>query len=325
MTHSMKSPFLFIVFLILAIRLNAQINVLHYDETTGFDHNTRSQSFNLFTTLGNAAGYNVTQDSDGSAFTINNLANYDLVIFSNTSGSNGLNASQKDALEWFVDTKGGSLMGIHAASDTYRHSSANGGNTGQWDWFAETLGGSVQQNPNHTSSNHVATITDLVVHPILENMSFPWIKEEEYYYWENGYLHNDIVPIFEVESTGNNSYDEARPMGWVKIKDNGAKVFYTALGHKQGNFTGDFPQFEQLVEDAVLWLIEKCPSDVVETGTYNSGTTLLIQSENYISSDAIVASGANIDYNASSYVELKSGFSAQFGAVFMARVDGCGN
>jgi len=244
--------------------LNAQMQVLHYDETTGFDHNTRNESFALFTALGVAGGYTVVQDSDGSEFTIAKLEDYDLVIFSNTSGNGGLTANQQDALEWYIDIHGGSIMGIHAASDTYRHSSANGGSTGSWDWYAETLGGSVQQNPNHTSQNHVAEMFDLIVHPIIDNISFPWEKEEEYYYWENGYLNNDIVEIFEVEETGDNSYDEPRPMGWYKTKDSGAKIFYTALGHKKGNFTGDFPMFEQLVEDAVLWLIQ--PTVPVEWG-----------------------------------------------------------
>lgn len=265
-----KRSYLLLIFSAILGSAVAQIKVLHYDETTGFDHNTRNQSFALFTALGNAEGYDVVQDSDGSEFTMSKLSEYDLVIFSNTSGSQGLNDSQKAALEWYIDVRGGSLMGIHAASDTYRHSSANGGNTGVWDWYAETLGGSVQQSPNHTSNNHVDTMHKLIEHPSIENMTFPWVKEEEYYYWENGYLNEDIIQIFEVEETGSNSYDEVRPMGWFTIKDSGAKIFYTALGHKRGNFTGDFPQFEQLMQDAVLWLTPCCMSEEICDGIDNN-------------------------------------------------------
>ena len=43
---------------------------------------------------------------------------------------------------------GGGYLGIHAASDTYRHSTANGSSTGTWDWYAEMAGASVQEGPN---------------------------------------------------------------------------------------------------------------------------------------------------------------------------------
>lgn len=230
-------------------------NILHYDETTGYDHQTRDASMTLFQTIAANNGYTVTQDSDGSQFTIASLMTFDLVVFSNTSGNSGLNASQQDALEWFIDVKGGSLLGIHAATDTYRHSTANGGSKGSWDWYAETIGGSVQQGPNHTSSNHVNNINSTTSDPILNNsMVFPWEKEEEYYYWENGYLNPSMVEVLEVGETGGNSYDAARPVAWKRELASGAKIFYTSLGHKTQNFTGStFPQFKLLVENAVIW------------------------------------------------------------------------
>jgi len=238
--------------------LEARQAILHYDETTGFNHGTRTVSLAMFNSIATANGYSVTQDSNGNSFTQANLANFDLVVFSNTSGDSGLNASQRAAMEWFVDENCGSLMGIHAATDTYRHSSANGNRTGTWDWYAETLGGSVQQSPNHTSSNHVDDITVINAHPSVVNISFPWNKEEEYYYWENGYINADINEILRVDQTGNNSYDAARPVAWSRTSTGGAKVFYTSLGHKTGNFTGDFPSFESLIEDATVWLMTGC-------------------------------------------------------------------
>ncbi|WP_157500965.1 ThuA domain-containing protein [Lewinella sp. 4G2] len=236
--------------------LGAQTQVLHYDETTGFDHGTRTQSLAFFEDLGTSLGFTVVRDGDGSAFTQANLENFDLVVFSNTSGNSGLSHDQRDALEWFVDVKGGSLLGIHAASDTYRHSTANGSRTGTWDWYAETLGGSVQQSPNHTRNNFPGTIVETEMHPSTANLTFPWEKLEEYYYWENGYLNSAVIGIvLEVTSTGSESYDAQRPVAWTRELDSGAKVFYTSLGHRADNFTGAFPQFEQLLEDAVAWTL----------------------------------------------------------------------
>jgi type 1 glutamine amidotransferase len=247
----------------LAYSLPAQDTLIHYTETTGYNHGTAAVSLALFQEIGQEQGFVVLQDGDGSLFNKATLSQAKVVVFSNTSGNSGLTLEQRGALEWFVDTLGRHLLGIHAASDTYRHSTANGGNQGSWDWYAETLGGSVQTGPNHTSSSHVDTIFLVQEHPAADNIDFPWIKEEEYYYWENGYLNPDIQTIMEVGETGDNSYDEQRPVAWFRTNPQGAKVFYTSLGHKQGNFTGNFPEFEQLLSDAVAWLLD-CPSDMVE-------------------------------------------------------------
>jgi len=267
--------------------LAAQDTLIHYTETTGFDHNTRAQSRDLFESFGDQHNFVVLQDNDGSLFNKTDLAKAQAVIFSNTSGNQGLDAQQQAALQWFVDTLGRHLMGIHAATDTYRHSSANGGKTGDWDWYAETLGGSVQNNPNHTSQNHVDTIYLIEDHPSVANIDFPWVKEEEYYYWENGYLHPQIQTIMQVGTTGPDSYDAPRPVAWYRTLPNGAKVFYTSLGHKRSNFTGSFPFFEQLLEDAVLWLLD-CPSlqenvavSICEGETYAFGGNDLTQSGQY--------------------------------------------
>src|SRR6056297_78418 len=255
--------------------LQAQDTIIHYTETTGFDHNTREESLSLFRTIGMEQGFTVLSDNDGQLFNKADLSRASFVVFSNTSGANGLNAEQKASLEWFVDTLGRHIMGIHAASDTYRHSSANGGSTGQWDWYAETLGGSVQTSPNHTSQNHVDSIFLVNAHPSAENIDFPWIKEEEYYYWENGYLNDDNITILEVGETGSQSYDRRRPVAWYRVKSSGGIVFYTSLGHKRSNFTGSFPFFEQLIRDASEWLLN-CPEKRTELqDTICAGETYL--------------------------------------------------
>jgi len=240
--------------------VRAQDTLIHYTETTGFDHRTREVSLAMFQQLGEQHNFIVIEDGDGSRFNKADLAKASIVIFSNTSGERGLDPDQQAALQWFVDTLGRNILGIHAATDTYRHSSANGGRTGSWDWYAETLGGSVQTAPNHTSASHVDTIYRVENHPSVERIDFPWVKEEEYYYWENGYLHPDIRVIIEVGETGDNSYDRRRPVGWYRTLPQGSKVFYTSLGHKRENFTGDFPGFERLIEDAVLWMLSCPPS-----------------------------------------------------------------
>ncbi|MEM6807456.1 MAG: ThuA domain-containing protein [Bacteroidota bacterium] len=229
--------------------------ILHYTETTGYNHNTANQSRTLFEDIANQLGLPLVHDTDGSQFnSLNNLQRFDLVIFSNTSGNNGLNANQRSNFEQYI-AGGGSYLGIHAASDTYRHSSANGNSTGTWDWYAETVcGASVQQAPNHTANNYAGVMTFLVTGGILDYlMPQPWNKNEEYYYWENGYLSPNFTTLLEVAQTGNQSYDVARMMAQYRDLPGGGRSFYTSLGHSANNYNLN-TDFGQLMKNAVDWI-----------------------------------------------------------------------
>jgi len=252
----MKNLLTSTLFLLPFYVLFGQIQVLHYVETTGFDHNTREVSVNFFQDLGKRFNFTVVQDSDGSQFdTAENLSQFSLVIFSNTTGDQGLSQNQRQNLETYIN-QGGSYLGIHSASDTYRHSSSNGGNKGSWDWYAETLAGcSVQQGPNHTSQNYNANIRLIPSNTALDdNIPNPWNKNEEWYYWENGYLSPAFTTLLEVERTGNNSYDAARMVAHFRELPGGGKAFYTSLGHSGQNFTDD-KTFRQLMSNALSWVL----------------------------------------------------------------------
>ncbi len=229
--------------------------LLLYTETGGFDHNTRNAAETLFNQLGSTYQFSVVHDEDGSTFeNLDTLKKYSLVVFCNTSGDNILSTTQQQNFEAYMND-GGAYLGIHAASDTYRHSTANGSNTGSWDWYAEMMGASVQNSPNHTANNFSGTMDHNGTHPSIMGLPNPWDKQEEYYYWENGYFKNDNTAVLSVRSTGSESYDGVRPMSWYRESTpdgNPARIFYTALGHNASNFTSD-DDFIKHIEQATLW------------------------------------------------------------------------
>ncbi|MBK9254060.1 MAG: ThuA domain-containing protein [Saprospiraceae bacterium] len=235
------------------------IRILHYTETTGFNHNTKTESKNLFLKIcdsltANTSSYWTITSSDSSEVfdDLNTLQKFRVVIWSNTSGDSGLTTLQQENYEQYVYA-GGNYLGIHAASDTYRHSSANGNNTGVWDFYAETLSGcSVQENPNHTSANHNNDMSHQTNHPTLHDIPNPWNKTEEYYYWENGYLSTGFSSLLLVNSTGSNSYDASRMTSHIKEHDWGSRSFYTSLGHSANDYVNDLT-FENLLKNALLW------------------------------------------------------------------------
>ena len=235
-------------------------NVLHYTETSGWDHGTRDVSLAMFQSIAAEHGLTVVNDNDGATFSeLSTLQQFDVIVFSNTSGATLLDDAQRANFEAYI-AGGGSVLGIHAASDTYRHSSANGNNTGAWDFYAELIGGSVQENPNHVDGTPLYNMAHIGLHPSTAALPDPWAKNEEYYYWEGGYYRTDNVPVLEVEETVGpngqvNSYDAPRPMSWYRELPEGGRVFYTALGHAGSNYTSD-ALFRQHIADALLWLLE---------------------------------------------------------------------
>lgn len=231
--------------------------ILHYTETTGYNHGTADESFAMFYALGQEHGWVVIDAPNSTKFgSVDTLDNYACVIFSNTSGNSGLSAAERANFEAYI-AGGGSYLGIHAASDTYRHSTANGNKTGTWDWYAENVAGaSVQESPNHTSSNHNNTMFQQAIgHPTLASVPGQWNKTEEYYYWQNGYLASGFTELLRVASTGNKSYDAPRMMAHCKDLPGGGRAFYTALGHSSWNYDTT-TTFSALLEDAMLWILQ---------------------------------------------------------------------
>ncbi|MFD0861256.1 ThuA domain-containing protein [Sungkyunkwania multivorans] len=232
----------------------AQYRVLVYHETNGFRHGSINAGIQMFEDLGAIDNrWTVDNSQNSNVFNATNLAQYDVVVWCNTSGNNLLNASERTAFENYI-TSGGGFVGIHAATDTYRD--------GSWPFYNELVGAIVQTSPNHTSNNFNATMdVEDTTHPTVSHLGTTWNKNEEYYYWElnGGQLSTDNNVLLRVRSTGSNSYDAPRPITWYKTSMvvngtsiSGFRAFYTALGHNSGDYNGN-SDFRTMMENAVLW------------------------------------------------------------------------
>lgn len=249
--------------------------ILVFHETNGFRHSSINSGITMFEDLGTDNGDWTTDNSQNSnVFTTSNLAQYDAVVFLNTSGDNLLSGTEQDALENFISS-GKGFIGVHAATDTYRDKS--------WPFYNELVGGIVQTSPNHTANNFNADMEVKISNSItdfLGAVGSTWNKSEEYYYWEQngGQLSTDNSVLLEVESTGSNSYDAARPITWYKESityddDNnpgtsdvmltGIKSFYTALGHNSSDYSSN-TNFRTMLKNATLWAIGNLTLDISE-------------------------------------------------------------
>ncbi|MGB3607714.1 MAG: ThuA domain-containing protein [Psychroserpens sp.] len=251
----------------------SQSKILVFHETNQFRQGSITSGIDMFENLGNENNEWITDNSqDSSVFTDANLQQYDAVVFLNTSGSDEtgsdgdlLTSSEKLALENFI-ANGKGFIGVHAATDTYRD--------GSWPFYNELVGGIVQTNPNHTSNNYNAdlvVLADNIIIDFLGPVGSIWNKNEEYYYWEQngGQLSATNIVLLEVEQTGNETYDAARPIAWFKesmtydddndnstanITLTGFRSFYTALGHNNSDYESN-TNFRTMLKNATLWAI----------------------------------------------------------------------
>ena len=231
--------------------------VLVFTKTSGFDHNTREECATMVQNIGSELGFDVTIDATGDEFnSTSNLNSYNLIFFSNTSG-NMLNVSQRNNVESYA-AQGGNFISNHAASDAYGHSTAtsvSGNGKGVWDWYAENVTGcSVRNSPNHTSANFNASVSIQNNNTQLtKSISFPWEDNEEWYYWEDGYINSSFTELLRVSSTGSNSYDAARMTSQYWIRADGGKSFYTSMGHSENKYSDN--DFIQLIKNAIEYML----------------------------------------------------------------------
>ncbi|WP_310555591.1 ThuA domain-containing protein [Flavobacterium sp.] len=258
--------------------------VLIFHKTNGFRHTDAIISgIQMITDLGVSNGWTTDNTQNSTDFNATNLAQYKVVIWANTSGDNLLSTSERAAFEAFI-RNGGGFIGIHAATDTYRN--------GSWSWYNDLVGAIVQTSPNHTSNNFPGIMDVLDTNNIIVNhLGNTWSKNEEWYYWRlnGGYLYSGNINLLQVRSTGNNSYDEARPATWYKQYD-GGRSFYTALGHNGSDYVAN-SNFGQMIGKAIVW----ASNTTLGMGEFDNSNSNFLMYPNPASTETVIC---NIPENA---------------------------
>ena len=190
-------------------------SALVFSKTAGFRHASIADGKEMFLRLGKEQGFRVDTTEDASVFTQENLEQYNLVIFLNTTGDI-LNGEQQIELRRFMQA-GGNWMGVHAAADAEYN----------WPWYNELAGAYFLSHPDKQE----ATINILEAgHPSVAHLNATWTRFDEWYNYKN--IRDDINPVMHVdESTyegGENG--DFHPLAWYRDVENG-RSFYTGVGH----------------------------------------------------------------------------------------------
>ncbi len=180
-----------------------------------------------------------------SVFSKKNLAQYDAVIFNNTTSLAFENDAQRDALMHFVK-QGKGIVGIHAAGDNFY----------KWKLAASMIGGQFNGHPWTAGGNWGFKLND-PTHPL--NKAFAakgfWHTDEIYQYKPETYAGEENLRILvsldmskkEVSSVLENKRFEKYkqqygkgprevPVSWLR-EFQGGRVFFTNLGHREDTYT----------------------------------------------------------------------------------------
>jgi len=217
----------------------AASQVLVFSKTTGFRHASIPTGIETLAALGTNNNFETTATEDANEFTEANLANYDLVVFLNTTGD-VLNATQQTAFENYI-RGGGAYMGIHSATDTEY----------DWPWYGQLAGAFFD---NHPAIQEASIDVLDAAHPATAHLTSPWVRTDEWYNFRN--ISPDITVLLNLDESSYNGGENGsnHPIAWYQEFD-GGRSFYTAGGHTMEAYAE--PDFQQHLLGGILYCLNR--------------------------------------------------------------------
>jgi type 1 glutamine amidotransferase len=183
--------------------------------------------------IGLASGFTITATEDLSVFSTSNLANFDVVMFANTSGDLPLSNDQRNALTEFV--RGGKgFVGTHSATDTLR----------EWADYGRLVGAYVVDHP-WTQQGRV--VMEDGSHPAAGTRDAFTLEEEFYVFGENPRGTVRVLMRLDPSSVGSSG---DFPLAWTHSYGNG-RAYYNALGHFPATWRDS--RFQAQLVAAITW------------------------------------------------------------------------
>ncbi|MEV7401337.1 ThuA domain-containing protein [Streptomyces sp. NPDC091267] len=243
-------------------------DVLVFSKTAGFRHDSIPAGITAIQELGGTDGFTVTATEDAGAFTTQNLAGYEAVVFLSTTGD-VLDSAQQDALSAYVDG-GGGFVGVHAAADT------------EYDWPAyEHLVGAWFKS--HPAIQQAKVVTEDHAHPATAHLDDVWTRTDEWY----NYRTDPRDDVHVLQSLDESSYTGGEmagdhPITWCHPQQQG-RSFYTGLGHTAESYSD--PDFRQLLLGGIQYAAGAVSADC-GAGAPDPGEGT-VEAESYTSSSGV--------------------------------------
>ncbi|WP_405430230.1 ThuA domain-containing protein [Micromonospora sp. NBC_00617] len=258
---------------------DAPYDVLVFSKTAGFRHDAIPVGIQTIRDLGAAKNFTVTATEDAAAFTTANLAQYEAVVFLNTTGD-VLNASQQTAFESYI-ASGRGYVGVHAAADTEY----------DWPFYGNLVGAWFASHPAIQQAN--VKVEDRG-HAATGHLPQTWTRTDEWYnYRTNARSTAHVLATLDESSYSGGGMGADHPHSWCKSYS-GGRSFYTGGGHTQASYAE--PNFRNHLLGGIRYAagVSKadCRPETGYTPLYNGSTTGWSQAGpgNFTNSDATLTS-----------------------------------
>ncbi|MEH0939287.1 ThuA domain-containing protein, partial [Micromonospora psammae] len=201
---------------------DAPYDVLVFSKTAGFRHDSIAVGTQAIRDLGAANSFTVTATEDAAAFTTGNLAQYEAVVFLNTTGD-VLNATQQTAFESYIGS-GGGFVGVHSAADTEYN----------WSFYGNLVGAYFASHPAIQQAN---VKVENRAHAATAHLPQTWTRTDEWYnYTTNARSTARVLATLDESSYSGGSMGADHPHAWCKTYS-GGRAFYTGGGHTQASYS----------------------------------------------------------------------------------------
>src|SRR5262245_16906192 len=251
----------------------ADFAVLVFTKTTGFRHDSIPAGIASVRSLGQRYGFDVADTEDETVFNDQDLSQYRVVVFLNTTGDI-LNTTQQAAFERFI-RRGGGFVGIHSATDTEY----------EWPWYGKLVGAYFHSHP--ALQNAVIGRAD-VTHTSTRSLPLEWTRFDEWYNFRQSLdpAVKVLLTLDEKSYSGGNMGD-AHPLSWYHAYD-GGRAWYTAMGHTIESYAE--PEYLAHILGGIMWAARSDVSDVAQVNV-RSGYILVTPDSNSASLGATLTYG----------------------------------
>lgn len=215
--------------------------VLVFSKTSGFRHGSIEPGIAMIEQLGQSYGYSVTATEDANVFTTTNLAQYSTIVFMNTTGDI-FNTQQENAFRSYMEN-GGGYVGTHSAADTEHN----------WDWYTNTLLAGAEFIHHGDGIPRAHVVIEQPNDALVNHIAADWFLADEWYFFESNprfYPDVEVLATLDRSSYNSNYPVEDHPIVFKNYVGQG-KVFYTAIGHVDANFSEE--EVVEMLRKAIEW------------------------------------------------------------------------
>ncbi len=213
-------------------------SILVFSKTASFRHKSIPAGIQFFTNLKNETSWKIDFSEDANDFTLENLKNYNVVVFLNTTG-NILDKNQKEAFQKYIG-HGNGFVGIHAASDSEK----------EWTWYGDMVGAVFKDHPKVQKAK--VHFNNSSLHPATNHLKEEELFRDEWYNFKKPVAShvNVLATVDETSYTGKQMNTKNHPITWFH-HFNGGRIFYTGLGHTVTSYAD--ARFQKMIKGAILW------------------------------------------------------------------------